>query len=405
MNKKITLRNAIYFGIILVILTSGITLFVSQRYFNSMVSFVKERENMYTKLAQVDNEIRAKYYGEIDEQKIIDETAKGFVNGACDKYSKYLTKEEYKEKTNEYVGEKIGAGLGVRLQQDGYYTVEKVYENSAAMVSGIKEEDIIIKVNGKDIVQSAKEDEEYSVFKELQGEVGTKVNITVKRDNGELEFTLKRKKFDIISVSDKMIDTVAYIHVSEFSVNTYDQFAESVNNAVSNGAKGIIIDLRNNGGGALSSCYKMIDMIVPEGEIASSVNSKGEKKVLATSDKSEIDLPIVILTNENTASASELFTSALLDFNKAVTVGTKTYGKGIMQSMIPLDDGSAVNLTTAGFVPPSGESFHGIGIPATYEVEVTDEQRAQFAMDDEKNDPQLIKALEVVRDKDVFNDK
>lgn len=399
MNKKISLKNMIVFSIVICIVTAGLTLFISQRYFNGMVHFVKEREAMYEKVALVDKELRDKFYFDIDEEKLIDGMVKGYVSGTGDKYTRYLTQEEYEKQKIDNAGEKVGAGISVLLQDNGYYRIETVFENSAADQAGVVVGDLMVAVNGIDV--SGKDDKEgevpFDIFKELQGEVGTKVSITVQRDDKEIDFVLKRKMFEIVSVTSKMIEDVGYIKIDEFNINTYDQFNIEVDKLIKDGAKGLIFDLRDNGGGILNSCYKMIDKLVPAGEIASSVDNKDNKKVLATSKESQIDLPMVILANGGTASASELFTAAMLDFDKAEVVGAKTFGKGILQQLIPLGDGTAVNLTTDAFLPPSGVSFHGIGIEPTYEVDLTDEQIEKIDPLDEKTDPQLIKALEVVK--------
>ncbi len=208
---------------------------------------------------------------------------------------------------------------------------------------------------------------------------------------------MTRRKVDIPTVFSRMIaGNVGYVQVTEFNDSTATQFSNQVDTLIGQGAQALIFDMRNNGGGTLTSVTRMLDKLLPEGDIVSAVYKDGTVDVLAKSDEGEINLPMVVLTNNRTASAAELFTQALRDYNKAKSVGTTTYGKGTMQTVKKLNDGSAVNVTVARYLPPSGISYDGEGIKPDYEVELTADMEDNLANLDETTDPQLRKALEVV---------
>lgn len=194
-----------------------------------------------------------------------------------------------------------------------------------------------------------------------------------------------------------MIGTTGYVKITDFNENTYDQFKKALENLVGNqGAQSLIFDLRHNTGGLVDPAIKMLDMLLPEGVIATATYRDGSTEVLGNSDANCIDLPMAVLTNENTASAAELFTQALRDYNVAKSVGTNTYGKGVMQVTHSLKDGSAIRITIAQYNPPKSANYDGVGIKPDYEVALTEEQQAIFDTLDENTDPQLKKALEVV---------
>ena len=189
---------------------------------------------------------------------------------------------------------------------------------------------------------------------------------------------------------------IACIRITEFSSNTVGQFEKALSTALDR-ADGIIFDIRNNTGGTVKATAKILDMILPEGPIVSSTDKAGKTKVLYTSDSAEVDLPMVVLVNKNTASAAELFAAALRDYDKAKLVGSNTYGKGVMQDIYPLSDGSAIKITTAKFNPPKSDNFNGVGLKPDFVVDLSAEQEKQWYELDNTNDPQFIKALSVVK--------
>ena len=393
MNKKISLGAAIAFMAVVASITFCVTMLFSQDVFNKMITNVGQREEMYDKVKAIDEKIRDNYLFEIDEETLLDSLGDGMIEGLDDQYARYLDKDEYEEKLKEDQGQLVGIGVQITYDEtSGYLSIVNVYEGSPAEGVGLQKGDLIVKVDDQDLSTLSMEES----TKLIQGEAGTKVKLVVRREGVDTDYEIQRKDIVIPSVSSRMIGENGYIKITDFNDATVDQFKEAVDSMTDQGAKGLIFDLRNNGGGTLDSVLDMLDYLLPKGTIATSTDSQGNTTVLQESDSHEINLPMVVLTNGNTASASELFTQALKDYNKAVSVGTTTYGKGVMQTTFPLSDGSAVIFTTAYFNPPSGENFNGVGIKPDYEVTLTADQEKDFENLNESNDPQLMKAIDVL---------
>ncbi|MEG0571346.1 MAG: S41 family peptidase, partial [Oscillospiraceae bacterium] len=362
-----------------------------------MVFNVKERKEMYTKISEIDSEIRQKYNGTIDEDMMLDAISRGYVSGLGDKYSRYLSKSEYEKQLLETQGKLVGIGVTIKRDASGYAQVVKVIEGSPAELAGILSGDMITAIDEVDL----KTYDFTKVDELIRGNAGTKVKLNIRREGVETLYELARKDIDIKYVTYKLIDKNGYIKINEFNQKTYEQFKNAVDDLIKQGATGLVFDLRDNGGGTLDSATKMLDMLLPQGVIATKTDKSGATSPLATSDKYGVNLPMVTIINGNTASASELFVSALRDFNKATSIGTTTYGKGVMQTLIPLKDGSALSITTASFIPPSGEDFNGVGIKPDNEVKFTPEQEQNFKNGhlELESDTQFVKAVEVLNSK------
>ena len=270
-------------------------------------------------------------------------------------------------------------GIGILIsptEDDDYLTVVSPLEGSPAEKSGIKAGDKIIKVNGKTVY--AKNSDE--VVGMIKGKKGTEVELTLKRDGKEFDVKVKRDEIVSKTIDGKMLDDkVGYIKMTSFSENTYKDFKKSLNNLKSEGMKGLIIDLRNNGGGLLTVCKDIADELIGEGTIVYTKDNKGNTEYLK-SDKRKLGLPIAILTNEGSASASEILTGAILDNEAGVSVGTTTFGKGLVQSVRELKDGTGYKLTTAQYFTPNGEYINGKGIKPTIE-EKNEEKQLDVAID------------------------
>lgn len=393
MNKKISLGATITLMIMAAAVTFSITMIYYMDVFNGKVYNLKERETMYSKLSELDRIIRANYINDIDEDALNEALADGYVIGSGDKYARYFTPEEYETYMIDLEGRVVGIGVSAEMDPSGYILIREVYEESPAAIVGLQAGDLIIKVDELDVNTETYE----QASQAIRGEEGSKVNITYRRESEDTTIEVTRRKVDVPTVFSRMIDgNVGYVQVTEFNDSTSTQFSNQVDALISQGAQALIFDMRNNGGGTLTSVTKMLDKLLPEGDIVSAVYKDGTVDVLAKSDENEINLPMVVLTNNRTASAAELFTQALRDYNKAKSVGTITYGKGTMQSVKKLNDGSAVNVTVARYLPPSGISYDGEGIKPDYEVELTADMQANLGNLDETTDPQLRKALEVV---------
>ncbi len=393
MNKKISLGAAIAFMAVVASITFCVTMLFSQDIFNKMIANVTEKEQMYDKIEEIYTKINDNYLFTLDEEQFLNATGNGIMSGLNDRYARYYTQEEYAEKLKEDKGELVGIGVTVRYDTtNGYLTVEKVYVNSPAEAAGLQKGDVIIQIDDQDLslitaIESTKL---------IQGEAGSKLNVVYRRDGVNETVEMVRKNVEIPAIESRMIADSGYIKIIDFTDATPGQFFAAIENLQEQGATSLIFDVRNNGGGTLDSVLEMLDYLLPEGEIATSVDKSGNKQVLKNSDAREVVLPMVTITNGNTASASELFVQALKDYQKADSVGTTTYGKGVIQTTYALSDGSAIKMTTSYFNPPKSENFDGIGIKPNYEVALTKEQEQNFDMLDETNDPQLMKAIEVV---------
>ncbi len=395
MNKKISLGVAICFMAIAAAITFTITMFFSLNVFNTKIANVDEREHLYKKLSEIDTYVRNQYLNDIDEETLLDYVAQGYMAGINDPYAAYMNQEEYKYYQQENEGVLVGIGTTARKDDSGYILIVDVKEDSPAEAAGIQAGDLIVKVNDEDILTIG-----YTqAMSNIKGEEGTKLNLTLRRDGEDYTVELTRRNVHSSTVEYRVIGENGYIKISNFDETTVDDFKYAVSDLRSQDVKGLIFDVRNNPGGLLDSVADVLDYLLPEGDLVSETNKKGETTVLRTSDSSCIELPMVVLVDGETASAAELFAADLRDFKVAELVGQTTYGKGIMQGAFPLEDGSAIKMTIAYFNPHSGVNFNGVGLKPDYEVALTTEQKLNFDTLDETSDPQLMKAIEVLNAK------
>lgn len=395
MNKKVSLGAAICFMAIAAAITFTITMSFAKNIFNSKIANVDERANLYEKIAEIDQIVRNNALEDIDEDALMNSIADGYMAGLDDNYAYYMDPEEYKNYQMDNAGELIGIGITVTMDESGYILVKEVAPDSPAAAAGILPNDLVVKIDDTDVLAVGYQEATAMV----RGEEGTKVQITVRRDQEELSFEVTRKLIETTSVSYRMIGDNGYIKITGFDASTPDDFKAAVVDLEGQGATGLIFDVRNNPGGLLDGVAKVLDYLLPEGDIVSVTNSKGDTEVLYTSDSNCVDLPMVVLVDGNTASAAELFSAALRDYNKAELVGVNTFGKGIMQTAYSLSDGSAINLTTHYYNPPSGINFHGVGLKPDYEVNLTPDQQLHLTDLSEEEDTQLQKAISVINAK------
>lgn len=396
MNKKIPLGAAIAFMIVVAGITFCITMMVSLDRFNTMVLNVKEREEMYAKFADVDKEVRQNYAGTIDEDALYDAIAAGYVR-VLDRYCSYLTKAQYEELIAEQNGDRVSIGVTTEKDVTGYLKVTDVTAGSPAELGGLQVGDLLISVDGRDLQNLTLA----SAQRLLKGEPGTKFTLTYRRDGVDTTNDFIRKALDTVYVDFRMIGTNGYIRVYEISDDSYNQFKEAVDNAVQRGATGLIFDLRNNTSDSLETARKMLDMLLPSGELGYTVDNDNVRRTLEVSDRFCVNLPMTVLVNGQTGCAAEYFAAVLKEYKQAgkaeaTLIGTTTLGKSSIQEIRPLTDGSAINLTVAHFYPPSGTELDGVGLKPDYEVRLTEEQEQNFFLLTEETDPQLKKAIEVV---------
>ncbi|HWP50216.1 MAG TPA: S41 family peptidase [Clostridia bacterium] len=393
MNRKITLGGAVTLAIMFSTVTFIMTMIYAQKTFDSRVFNIKERETMYAKLAEVDRLVRQKYFNTIDEDTLGENLVRGYIAGIEDKYGIYLTAEQYAETQSDYDGRMVDIGIICSPDPGGYILIDKVYADSPAAVSELAKGDLIIKVDELAVTAESYE----AAVDALKGEPGTTVTVLVRRGSLEKSYTITRRKVEVPTAEGRMIGSVGYIRISQFNDNTPDQFFKVMGQLMDNGAQALVFDVRGNPGGTIESVGKILDKLLPEGPIISATyRNSTTPQVLITSDAEEIKLPMAVLINSKSASAAELFAQALKDYNKAKAIGVTTYGKGSMQEIHKLSDGSALDFTVARYNPPKSPNFEGIGVKPDYEVKLSADLEKELENLDENSDLQLKKALEVV---------
>ena len=337
------------------------------------------------------------YNDEYTTEDIQNGILSGVMEGLGDPYSVYYTKEKYKDLQMSTTGTYYGIGAGLAQNVDTMVvTISKVYEGTPAAEAGLLAGDKLVTVDDIDATSM----EVSELVTHIRGKEGTKVHLKVYREstNEYLEFDVERKNIELPSVEGKMLDNgIAYIQISEFQTNTATQFEEILANLEKQDMKGLIVDVRSNPGGLLKSVVKILDDILPEGTVVYTEDKYGKKDVYS-SDAKCINYPMVVLVNENSASASEIFAGAIKDYKYGTLVGTKTFGKGIVQSIFPLEDGDALKITTAKYFTPNGNYIHGVGIEPDVKLEYEYSGKTDEAYD-MKYDNQLQKAIEIMNDK------
>lgn len=321
------------------------------------------------KVALLKQLIDGKYMGTVEEEALEEGICKGYVSGLGDPYSAYYDEEETKEFLESSEGEYTGIGAVMTQNMDsGIITITHVYNDSPAQKAGIKDNDILYKVGEKKVTGVDLND----VVAEIKGEKGTKVSLTVLRGEEQDEITVEavRDIVEIETVETKMLDdNIGYLAVSEFDSVTYDQYKKGLKELESEGMEGLVIDLRGNPGGNLSTVCDILDLMLPEGLIVYTEDKNGEREEFRSDGKQEYTKPMAVLVNGNSASASEIFAGAIQDYGTGKIVGTTTYGKGVVQQIFDLKDGTCVKLTIAEYFTPKGRSINGKGITPDVEVE------------------------------------
>lgn len=382
MNKKISLGLAISLMAIVSAVTFILTSFFSLQSFNEKVVDVNEKAKKYNSLQLLDSFIRDNYFGEINESELNDGILKGYVDGLGDPYSRYLSEEEYIDEQSDNAGEIIGLGLTLAEDKSGYIRIDEVLSDSPAAEVGIAAGDVIIHIDGADVTETGFDD----AVDRLKGSEGTSVKLTIRRNGVDTDYDFTRRSIEVTTVYGNLVDGyLGYIRIEGFKENTSEQFIETLQRLVSNGAKAIIFDLRDNPGGLVTALEECLDPLLPEGKIAEADYRDGHSETLVYSDSSEINLPMVVIVNGNTASAAELFAASLRDFGKAKLVGEQTYGKGVMQSTTEFENGGAVVLTVAEYRTVKSDCYDGVGIAPDHPIQ----------NEDPTVDSQLEKAFEV----------
>ena len=347
------------------------------------------------KLQTVEGMIRQYYYydDEIDTKVLEEGAYRGMIESLGDPYSTYYSAEELDELRNQTQGIYYGIGAGVSLDTETTLPkIVKVYDGTPAKEAGLREDDIIYEVNGESTYGMSTSD----VVALIKGEENTSVNLTIVRagESDYLSIDVTRRKVNVPTVEFKMLnEDMAYIQISEFDDITVDQFAEALAMARGNNMKGLVLDLRSNPGGSLDAVVEIARMLLPEGLIVYTEDKYENRKEYTCDGTRQLEVPMTVLINGNSASASEILAGAIKDYGIGTLVGTTTYGKGIVQSVMPLTDGSAVKLTISSYFTPRGNNIHKKGIEPDVICEFDGE--AYYGSDD-RPDNQLEKAKEVL---------
>ena len=348
-------------------------------------------EDVEDKLDQINGLIENYYlYGdEIDEDALIDGIYSGYASALGDPYTEYYDKEETQALLETTSGEFSGIGATMSMGVDsGEITIVNVYKDSPADKAGLQEGDILYQVDDK---ETAGEDLD-TVVSWIKGEQGTDVTLHVLRNGEEIEATATRDIIEIQTVDYEMKDgQIGYIAVSEFDDVTYEQFKTALDDLEAQGMQGLVIDLRGNPGGNLSTVTDMLKLLLPEGTIVSTKDKYGNTEEITCDGSNEFTKPLAVLVNQYSASASEIFSGAIQDYGIGQIVGMTTYGKGVVQQLMDLGDGTYLKITIAEYYTPSGRSINGVGVEPDVEVEY------EYDSENPEADNQLDRALEVVQ--------
>lgn len=356
--------------------------------------FVKD----VTERARVVESYIDKYYwkDDVSKQKMSENAAKGMVSTLDDKYSAYFSEEEYQDTMHHVNGDYCGIGATLKLDsQTNRKYIESVEEGKPADRAGLQAGDEVVKVNGTDISPKTLSE----VVSMIKGEEGKKSTLVIGRmENGvavQKEVTVACEKIVKQSIESRMLESgIGYIRITEFDKETVEQYKSALDSLEDQGQQGLVLDVRDNGGGSLDACVAMLNRMLPEGTLITEKTKHGTNRKYLSNGKEHFDKPIVILINGNSASASEVFSGTMRDRGAATLIGVKSFGKGIVQTIFPLDDscGGGIKLTTGEYLLPNGESIHKIGLEPDVEVVYTGTSKELGADDDN----QLAKAVEVV---------
>ena len=392
-DKKISLTTMIVILALAVLITFQLTYLKVNNKYQKTLNELKDTQLLYDKLASIDSVFRSNYIGEIDENKLIDSMLKGYVSGTGDKYGTYYSKDEFAELIKDSNAELVGIGINVIYDYEyNAISIINVMPDSPALEAGLCPGDKIMYVE-----ETAVGDIGYSAaLSKLRGDSGTTVRFTVLRDGKLVNFEVERRKIAEYTVYSRVYShdsSIGIVEILEFDAGTPAQFKAAVNNLLEDGVKSIVFDVRNNPGGNLESIEEVLDYLLPEGVIIRMYDATGNEETYS-SDASCVDCEMIVLVNGKTASAAELFAGTLRDFGKAKLVGETTYGKGTMQSLIQLYDGSAISVSQKMYCPPITENYEGKGLVPDIIVDVADGDKnvSVFLLNDD-NDAVLAAAV------------
>lgn len=397
-------KYKIYKWIMIIALTIFITFMITSislyTYFlnnpiNANVSATSTSKKIAGNLEKY-REIIDKYYlGEVDENKLEEGAIKGYIEGLGDPYTEYISKEDMEDYLNDTMGNFVGIGIYM-VKNTTYDKIQvlSTIKDGPAEKAGIQAGDLIVSVDGITYTAS----DMTTAANNIKGEAGTKVNVEIQRENQIIKYELTREKVKVNPVEGKVLENnIGYIQFSSFDETTAEDFKNKFEELNKKGIKSLIIDLRNNGGGIVDQALEIADYITDKDSVLLyEVDKTNKETVKKAQNDPIINMPIVILTNENTASASEILAGALKDLGKAKTVGTTTYGKGVIQQILRLSDGSGLKITIEEYQTPNRNKINKVGIESDEKVELPDTVTNIFNVK-ENEDTQLQKAIEMLK--------
>ena len=391
MNKKISLGIAISLVAIGCAITFVLTWTVSLNIYNSKIGTSEKYEGVYEKLRQIDSTVRQNYIGTVDDEILQSSTINGYISGIGDKYASYTAPSAYYELQQAQAGVILGAGFDAEEDSSGYLKITNVYKGSSAELNGVQAGDIITAIDGKSLLSM----QPGQAMERLSGEVGTRLALQLLRDGESISVNLIRQQLEIESVSYRLINnSIGYIQITTFNAKTAEQFSNALTTLTNVGAKALIVDVRQNGGGLVSALKPILNQFVPSALAATVEYSDGSRKTLIETDSANsIDLPVAVLVDGGTVSAAELFAAVMRDEYGAQLIGAQTFGKAVMQNTYEFSDGSALTLSVGTIYTRSG-TWNETGLKPDYSVELAAGALPGNITDDA--DSQLQKALEIL---------
>lgn len=364
---------------------------------NSFLNITKteESKDISSELSKFRSIIDKYYLGEINEEKLKEGAIKGYIEGLEDPYTEYISKDDMKSYTENIMGNFVGIGIYmVKNTEVNLVEVLSPIKNSPAEEAGILPGDLIKTVDGVEYTA----DDLNTMSEKIKGEEGTTVKLEIIRENEILNFEIKRKTIEVNPVEGEVLENnIGYIQISSFDENTSKDFKSKFQELEKQNIKSLIIDLRNNGGGIVDEALKIADLATEKGDtLLYTVDKNNNEKAAKSTEKPIINMPIVILVNGNTASSSEILSGALKDLGKATIIGTKTYGKGVIQNVLTLEDGSGIKITSEEYQTPNRNKIHKVGIEPDIVVELPDTIENVLKVD-RTEDTQLQKAIEKLK--------
>lgn len=404
MKKKLSLGVCIVLMLAASLITFQLTNVLLANKHKEELSAAYESVARYGKLLEADTLFRSLYVEDIDEEELMDGILSGYVYGSGDKYAAYYPADAFEEYMADLSGDAQGIGVNVIYNAE-YNAIEviSVMPDSPALEAGVQPGDIVVYVGLGEDAESVSEIGYYGALAKLQGKAGTMAEFTVARGTNLSElvdFSIERgymTEQTVLSHVYALDPTVGVVKITGFDLVTPEQFADAVNSLLAEGCDKFVIDVRYNPGGELTAICAVLDALLPQGPVIRTIDKEGNEETIYESDATEFDLPMAVLVNGSTASAAELFASALQDYDKATVVGTLTYGKGCMQTVRQLSDGSAISVTYRYYCPPFSDNYDGIGVTPDITVELDEALREKniYKITDEE-DNQLRAAVEAL---------